>query len=195
MRYGLKERLLGALVLIALAVIFLPWLLEEERAQAPVAERIITPEPPPAVTLTEPATQPPTLTLPWSTAEQAQIQTTAETEDTETASPAASPASGLSLDPSGGAQAWAIQVATFAERDNARRLIRQLDELGFRPYRRKNGELSVVLIGPYLDQNQARTDQDRLMQMQGFNTLLLRYVPEYLARERGQMPESPEDDY
>lgn len=178
MRYGLKERLLGAVVLIAAAAIFVPFLLEEKRPEIPVADKIITPEPPqPIMSNVE---KPKIPTLPDSLTEQQKQQVIVDNQVLVD--------SGLRLNPEGGVDAWTIQVATFGDADNAKRLVGELNKQQYPAYWRKINSLTVVFVGPYIDQQQGREDQDQLLQVQGLKTLLTRYVPEYEAKIQGSLP-------
>lgn len=177
MRYGLKERLLGALVLIALAVIFVPFLLEEKRPEASISDKIITPEPPaPVKSIVKKPVAP---KLPPSLNEQQKQQLVSKNNATN---------SGLTLNPEGGANAWAIQVATFGESVNAKRLVTELKQKKYHAYWRKINGMAVVFVGPYLSQKQGREHQDKLLQEQALKTLLTGYVPEYEARIQGSLP-------
>lgn len=178
MRYGLKERLLGALVLIALAVIFVPFLLEEKRPAAPISDKIITPEPPaPVKSIVEKPVAP---KLPPSLNEQQKQQVASNNNNL--------PNSGLTLNPEGGVDAWAIQVATFGDSANAKRLLSELERKQYHAYWRKINGMAVVFVGPYISQNEGRQVQDKLLQQQGLKTLLTSYVPEYEARVQGSLP-------
>ncbi len=183
MRYGLKERLLGALALIALAVIFLPWILEEERAAPPVSDKVAMPPAPEPLVTDVALPQRPELAPALTEEEQSRVQ---EQEQQPEASRITS-AMQLSLD--GGVEAWAIQVASFGEPANARRLVDRLQKAGFHTYWRNINQMAVVFAGPYIDQQQAREDQDKLLQQEGLKTLMTRYVPERVARDQGSLPE------
>lgn len=180
MRYGIKERLIGALALIALAIIFLPFVLEEERPPAPVSDKIITPAPPPPVEVAVEEPQQPEVKSAWTVEEQQQL------------SRQQSSSASVRLNLEGGVEAWAIQVASFGEAANARRLVERLQQQGLHPYWRKINGMSVVFVGPYIDQQQGREHQDRLLQEQGLKTLLTRYVPEHEARAQGSLPSQHE---
>ncbi len=178
MRYGLKERLLGALVLIALAVIFVPFLLEEKRPEVAISDKIITPEPPaPVKSIVKKPVAP---KLPASLNEQQKKQVIATNQKL--------PNSGLTLNPEGGVDAWAIQAATFAEAVNAKRLVSELEKQSYHAYWRKINGMAVVFVGPYISQQEAREVQDKLLQAQGLKTLLTGYVPEFEARTQGSLP-------
>lgn len=177
MRYGLKERLIGALALIALAVIFLPFVLEEERRPPPVSDKIATPpQPEPlAVEISQP--EPPQLS-----------RERVDQQQPDSSEPAREPISAMQLSAEGGVKAWAIQVASFGEAANAKRLVERLDDQGFQPYWRQINNLAVVYVGPYIDQQQARSQQDQLLQELGLKTLLTQYVPEHQARQEATLP-------
>ncbi|WP_114418635.1 SPOR domain-containing protein [Marinospirillum perlucidum] len=194
MRYGLKERLVGAVALIALAVIFLPFVLEEERAPLPLSDKIITPPTPDPleVEVDRPeapqlsATHEETQTAETSSPEQGASSNTSESstsvdEDSRSA---------LMLAEEGGVEAWSIQVASFSDDANAKRMVTRLREQQYRPYWRKINGLAVVFVGPFITQQQARTTQDKLLQALGVKTLLKAYVSESVAREQGSLPES-----
>ncbi|SHL88945.1 SPOR domain-containing protein [Vreelandella subglaciescola] len=45
---------------------------------------------------------------------------------------------------------WAVQVGSFGQADNAKRLTKELEEKGFRVYTRaRNNDLTTVLVGPF----------------------------------------------
>jgi|GEM_PF-1460684 len=182
MRYGLKERLIGAVALIALAVIFLPFILEEERLPAPVSDKIATPPTPEPVAVEVSQPEQPEVSDALTDEEK---QTLSQQQETRRSSGSSS-AMQLSLD--GGVEAWAIQVASFGEAANAKRLVARLQDQNYQPYWRKINNLAVVFVGPYIDQQQARSQQDQLLQELGLKTLLTDYVPESVARKQGSLP-------
>lgn len=178
MRYGLKERLLGAAVLIAVAVIFVPFLLEEKRPEIPISDKIITPTPPaPVKTLVEKPVAP---QLPPSLSDEQKQQVLLGNKQLTD--------SKLMLNPEGGVDAWTIQVATFGDAANAKRLVGELQKHQYHAYWRKINGMTVVFVGPYIDQQQGREHQDKLLQVQGLKTLLTRYVSEYEAKNQGSLP-------
>lgn len=177
MRYGLKERLLGGAVLMASAVIFIPFLLEEKHPETAISAKILTPDPPaPVTTLVEKPVAP---QLPASLNDEQKQQVIASNKTLTD--------SRLMLNPEGGVDAWTIQVATFGDASNAKRLVAELEKNHYSAYWRKINALTVVFVGPYLDPQQGREDQDKLLQLQGFKTLLTRYVSEHEARVQGSL--------
>ncbi|SFC44735.1 DedD protein [Marinospirillum celere] len=177
MRYGLKERLIGALALIALAVIFLPLILEEERPPLPVSDKIVMPESPEPLAVDLEASKPPKLQPSVSEEEQQRVESRRERGDQR-----------MQLALEGGVEAWAIQVASLGDSSNARRLVARMEDKGLQTYWRRINNLAVVFVGPFIDQQEARSVQDRLLQEEGLRTLLTRYVPERVAREQGSLP-------
>ncbi|MFK7160999.1 SPOR domain-containing protein [Marinospirillum sp. MEB164] len=197
MRYGLKERLVGAIALIALAVIFLPFLLQPP-GETLQEGRALVPAPPPSLVDESEARLPPVPPSNAASVDPVSVESAppreapAETSPQRFVSPVAtarSSHSGLALAESGQAEAWAIQVASFGEQANAVRLVTRLEAQGYRPYWRSIRSMAVVFVGPYLDQEEARRQQDRLLQDSQLRTLLVRYVPVHEARAQGSLPE------
>lgn len=184
MRYGLKERLIGAVALIALAVIFLPFVLEEERLQTPVSDKITTPASPEPIAVEAERPDPPEVADALTDKEKQSLR------DQQQARRTSGTSSAMQLSLEGGVDAWAIQVASFSEAANAKRLVNRLQQQNYQPYWRKINNLAVVFVGPYIDQQQARSQQDQLLQEMGLKTLLTDYVPEHIARKQGSLPTS-----
>lgn len=178
MRYGLKERLLGAGILIALAVIFIPFLFETD-TQTTAAVKIETPPPPPKVQVEVAKPIAPEIPQELPLAEQEIIQQHNATS-----------ASGLKLKVEGGAEAWAIQVASFGDSGNAKRLVKQLTDQNLHAYWRKINSMAVVFVGPYLSRQLAQQDQALLLQKNNLKTLITSYVPDFEAKIQGSLPSS-----
>lgn len=176
MRYGLKERLLGAAVLIALLVVFVPFVVQEPTPQL-VSEKILTPPAPEPIQheLEQPVRPelPPALT----TQQQRQAQELSSQLD-----------SGLSLQVEGGVQVWAIQVATLGSSDSAKNLVARLEQESYQAYWRKINGMSVVFTGPYLNHQLALEHQHQLLATHQLQTLVTGYIPEHLARQQGSLP-------
>ena len=134
----LKHRLVGAVVLIAIGVIFIPMLLDgPPPAPEPATLERIPPLPaakqvPRRVDLTLPPPEPVVTTPPVSTGE-----------------PATAPAPGP-------AEAWVIQLGSFSQADNARALRDRLRKQGYAAFDERltgpDGKSTTrVRIGPELD--------------------------------------------
>jgi DedD protein len=185
---GVKQRIVGALVLAALAVIFLPTLFDREGARyiditsqiptAPDIQPIEIAEPQP-VADAPPAPEPQEIFQPQvvnsqSAAGQAQ-PTTAPAETAAELTAEASPV----LDPQGLPIAWVVQVAAYRDAKSAERLRAQLMDEGYKAYTRAvttdKGQMLRVFVGPKVNRADAlavKQELDRLLKTQ---TLVLRF--------------------
>lgn len=205
MNVVLKQRLVGAVVLVAVAVIFLPSVLRQQQPEPvdvrtqipdpPAMEslRFAVPEPPPNI---DPAPAPETMFVPEETtqpvvdsveqiAESAPERETSPTSDQEgaPAQPSQNPpqtAAPEATDSSDRA-AWVIQVASLSSTEGARRLRDRLQEQGYKAYVRSvmiNGnEVSRVYIGPKLERSAADAIKADIDQQLQVNALVLRFQP------------------
>ena len=158
----LKKRLIGASVLASLAVIFIPMLLEDDTV---IDSNIYTSNIPPK---TQTTVEAPRIAigemeklqteLDYGTtikpAENTEVKNIdAKTPETETA------ITTTALKPRVGLSSWMIQVASFASRDNALRVVEQLRSSGFDTHMEtaqvKNRKVFRVRVGPEIDRNNA----------------------------------------
>lgn len=194
---GFKQRIVGALVLIALAVIFLPTLFDREGAryidvtsQIPPAPdikpiEIAAPEPvadaapaPPAGQLFQPEVveqdSPAATKIP---------EPAAKPEKTEPQKPAgkavAQQDSTPILDAKGLPIAWVVQVAAYREESRAEKLRGQLLDEGYKAYTRAvttdKGRFVRVFVGPKTSKADAESVKRELDQLLGARTLVLRF--------------------
>jgi len=203
MNQALKQRLVGAVVLLALGVIFLPGLLRESQ-QAPVNRQSLVPEAPDYQRLAfenpdspeniEPAPDPQTMFLPPSeqppqdALEQVDIASPEEESASDAAEPGASqPEEPASADEPEGESAeqmpdaWVVQVASFRSQQRALELRDQLQDQGYRAYKRSattdSGQVNRVFIGPKIDKETANEVKRELDEALGLNTLVVRFEP------------------
>lgn len=179
MRYGLKERLLGAALLIALAVIFLPLLFDPKPPAKPPAAKILAPKQPPALAVEVAKPQKPELPPSLSPSQQEQLKQhnyQATKEDPT-----------FKLE--GGAEAFAVQVASFKDEAFAKRLLARQKQQNKPAYWRKINGLAVVFLGPYLTRQQAEEEQARLLTEENTKTLITTYVPDHQALKEGTLPD------
>lgn len=168
MKYGLRERLIGALVLIFCAIVFMPMVFQGPAPKPPISEKVEAPPEPAPVEVEVPDTVEP------------RLDPVPKPEPTR--------AERLEMAAQGGAELWTIQVASFSQASNARQLMKRLQAAGLHPYWRQSNGMAVVFAGPYLDQDVARRDQDKLLQDQGLKTLLSQYINERDAAAAGALP-------
>jgi len=180
---GRKRRVVGTIVLLALALIILPLLFDGEgsyqpQVQSRIPERpIITllPEPQPvrpamvgdsqspsiSAEAEDESTEPSMLigrAVSDNASEPAEVssEASATTVSTETASRP-------TLNDSGLPEGWVVQLGTFGDIDNASKLLADLLAKGYKAYERRSvrdaREMSTILVGPVID----RAEADRLL--------------------------------
>lgn len=166
---GLKQRLVGAVMLVALAVIVIPWLLDGAGVEYGYRPRMDIPERPPAPQslLPEqpfarplPQVQPQTPTAPASGGAQTERDTPALADD---ASAEAAPPPDSDSQP---LRAWVVQVASVRSEPNARRLAEKLRGAGFPAFVQIHSEAGErryrVRVGPVVRRDQAQAVLERL---------------------------------
>lgn len=201
---GLKQRIVGALVLLALAIIFLPMLLsrqDESRhvvveapampqapsmpqvAQEPVSvpEPELLPEEP--VPSEQPAITPaPLPTAPVATAAPTTPIAPAPTAPKAPAQPAAAPtaptAAPSRLDANSLPISWSIQLASLSSRASAESLQKTLRSQGYNAYIRSAEGMNRVFVGPLIERAEADRLRDQLTKQQKLKGFVVRFQPE-----------------
>lgn len=175
---GLKQRLVGAIVLLALAVIFLPVVFDREPME-PIDPQSQIPPPPeinvveiPEPEAPESAEEPPVLE------EVAEPEPPSDPPDVAVKPPAPEPQAPASA---GEGKSWVLQVASFRSDKHASDMSVRLKELGFPAYTRKvsykNGDITRVYIGPKLERSalqDAKTVIDRELKV---DSIILAFTP------------------
>lgn len=158
----LQQRLVGAVVLVALGVILLPALLDGDGYSSRHDRDIQIPAKPRFTILAEEKLKPVVVETPMDarreTLEQAQVRT-------------AGPPKPI--------QSWTLQVGTFSQEDNALSFRTTLRKQGYTAYletSRSNGEKSYrVFIGPELEKAQLEKIKAKLKAKKNINALILRH--------------------
>ena len=174
MEQPLKHRLIGAVILISLAVIFVPMLI----GQKPTDTDIITIEIPEAPKDIEPNT--PTL---------------AEQEDEVLATVSISKESGVKITELSkptipeppqtktveGISAWVVQVGSFSDSKNANALASKLKAAGFTAFVEqssiKSGDIFRVRVGPELSKEKAEVINTKLQKEQSLPKAIVVQYP------------------
>lgn len=186
---GLKQRIVGALVLVALAVIFLPMLFSrEDELRQVVVDAPAMPDKPSMpevelepVNVPEPVAEeavPPVEPVPQSPSEpvaEAPRQQ-AEVAQAPTVAPQAEPASGL--DASNLPVSWSVQLASLSSRAGAERLQKTLRSNGYNAYIRTFDGMNRVFVGPVIERAEADRLRDQLNRQQKLNGFVVRFQPE-----------------
>lgn len=167
---GLKKRLVGAVLLLSLGVIFLPVLFDRER-MAPINHTSQIPEPPDIEPLTIELPQP----LPEPAATEA-----FPISEAPAAEPVAEPEPAR-LTPSGDVRTYALQVASFRGQTMASELASKLaadgHEVFTRASRYDSGMLYRVLVGPSLSRTNLEHVKRKVDSKYKVDSLIIRYSP------------------
>ncbi|MCU1729680.1 SPOR domain-containing protein [Pseudomonas sp. 7P_10.2_Bac1] len=200
-----KQRMVGALVLIALAVIFLPMLFsrqDEQRQvqvdappapQAPAmpqiqVEPVPVPEPQPIAEEPAPPVEPQVVapqkpvvapTAPVASKPAVAPKPPAVTPAQAVAQPPAKlDTTQKRLDPNGLPISWSIQLVSLSNRASADTLQKNLRNQGYNAYVRSSGGMNRVFVGPLLERAEADRLRDVLDKQQNLKGFVVRFQPE-----------------
>lgn len=186
---GLKQRMVGALVLLALAVIFLPMLLsredESQRVQVDAPAMPVAPEMP-NIEL-QPVAVPEPQLLPDEPVEADAVQPLESIETTAVETPAvapvpvapvAPPATPSKLDANSLPISWSVQLASLSSGDGAQKLQKTLRTQGYNAYIRSVDGMNRVFVGPLIERAEADRLRDQLNRQHKLNGFVVRFQPE-----------------
>jgi len=176
MNDGLKQRLIGAVVLLALSMIFIPVFFDKEEIQ-PVDRKTQIPVAPSIEANPVPEFEPPKLETPIreivKAPEDIFIPDEAEEESLVEESPG--------LDEKGVPKSWVLQVASYTSEKRALSLRGELIEKGYESYTRSvktdAGKMTRVYVGPNFNKNRILSAKKRIEQQYKISTLVLKYKP------------------
>lgn len=192
---GLKQRIVGALVLLALMVIFLPMLLSRQddlqrvvvdapaMPQAPVMPQVeldpvsvpqaqLLPDEPVPMTESEIAATAPAVAAPTKPAAAVAAPVASKPVVAEVAAPVSR------LDANGLSVSWSIQLASLSSRASAESLQNRLRGAGYNAYVRNVEGMNRVFVGPVIERAEADRLRDQLTRQQKLNGFVVRFQPE-----------------
>jgi DedD protein len=196
---GRKRRVVGTIVLLALALIILPQLFDGEGSYQPQVQSRI-PERPIITLLPEPQQVRPVMVgesqSPSANAEAENIELT-ESAVSNNASDSAEVNSAASvtnlstdtdsrptLNAAGLPDGWVVQLGTFGDLDNASKLLTDLLAKGYKAYERRSlrdeREMSTILVGPVIVRAEAERLLAELAKALDLKPLIKRYEREVL---------------
>lgn len=193
---GLKQRMVGALVLVALAVIFLPMLFSRDneprhvRIDAPsrpampeVQDFAVTPVTVPEPLPTEPipgsAPETPISALPVTPpVVQEPVRKPQATGLGEPAAKAPVRTPEARLDANSLPVSWSVQLASLSNRGNAENLQKTLRSQGYNAYIRQAGKMNRVFVGPVIERAEADRLRALLNRQQKLDGIVVRFEPE-----------------
>lgn len=180
-----KQRIVGTVVLLALALIFLPIIFDGQGSyQSPVSSRI--PEAPVISILPDPVQARPIITADAVAEEvvpqpelpvepQTEVASNEEPVDSEPAFSREIP----TLDSSGLPQGWSVRLGSFSDSANAENLITRLQTAGYRAYSRDLGDepdtMTGVFVGPWLEREKVDDYQQALQEEFSLTGIVVRY--------------------
>lgn len=185
----IKQRLVGALVILALVFLVAPVVLDGDgrlpekitqippKPKRPDVSHIRVVEPSQDV-LPELPEQPPEPVPAEPASSEPALDVAAQTNPTESAEPAQVEPQPQSI----AGDAWSVQVASFSESAKAARLRDRLREEGFSTYVNEvilsDGTLfTQVLVGPETDMGRVRARKEEIKTRIGMQGLVVRYKP------------------
>ncbi|MBD8482649.1 SPOR domain-containing protein [Pseudomonas coleopterorum] len=203
-----KQRMIGALVLVALAVIFLPMLFSRQddtvrqvQVQAPAApqspaapqvqvEPVDVPEPqiiesepvPQQAQVQASAPSQPIQPVPSAPAAAAKkpVETVQPSAPIAAAkvAPAAKPDTASKIDPNGLPVSWSVQLASLSNRAGADALQKSLRTQGYNAYVRSSDGKNRVFVGPLVERAEAERLRDVINRQQKLQGFVVRFEPE-----------------
>lgn len=186
---GLKQRIIGAFVLLAIAVIFVPVFFDRERIEpvdrttlippAPSIEPVVIDRPVPSDDEFDPAKPVEEMFVPVVEATPVPEEKPAPKEKPSV--PVKDSEPDVSITDKGVPQGWVLQIASY---QSAERAIKMRDELindGYKAYLREvkanGGRMSRVYVGPKLDRDKLEKEKAELDKKYKIKTLLLKFDP------------------
>jgi DedD protein len=186
----LKQRLVGALVIIALGIVFWPVVFVDAERQAMDRTSQVPPMPamkhsrietPQRLSTVEPVSAAAEITL----HDAPPVTGNAETVAPEAVGPDAADAeagtSGPALDETGIPVAWVLQVVSVSKREKAETLTQELIDAGYKAYNRplKRGQdtLYRIYVGPVFDLDQLRKTKQQVDSRLQVDAIIARYIP------------------
>lgn len=169
----LRQRIVGALVLVALAATFLPMLFTHE-----VQRQRVQVEAPPMPSMPS---------MPSAAVVPAAVQEAqAPVEEKKAAEPSPPPvvtspkaaAPDAHLDEQGLPVSWTIQLASLSNRASADALIQKLRTQGYTAYIRAVDGMNRIFVGPLIEHAEAQKLRDQLQRQHQLNGFVVRFQPE-----------------
>lgn len=182
----LKQRLIGALVLIVLAVVFLPMIFNNKGDKIP--ETVVTTPPEPTKPVT-PVNQ--TSHVPVATPQTSVNQPVVTTDNTP--QPTATPTQPVATAPvtqptdkpvvatpsaNGLTPTWTIQVAAVTNLQNAESFMEKLRKANYNAYIRSEGSVHRVFVGPFIEKTVATKTQQQIQKQFNEKGIIREFVPE-----------------
>ncbi|MDX2348862.1 MAG: SPOR domain-containing protein [Porticoccus sp.] len=172
---NLKQRFVGALVLIALAVIIIPLMFDFSSSREVDTQSQIPPRPEIKPVIVPEPVRPENIIPAKSDEEifQFGVDSAEEASSLDDETPALSP-EGLPV-------AWVLQVGSFRDSDSAKTLLKNLLEDGYKAFVREKkedtGTLSRIFVGPDVLKKKLVKEKTAIDKKYGVDAILVRFEP------------------
>lgn len=181
----LKQRMVGAAVLVALGVVFLPMLFnrEDEQRRVRVEAPPMPPMPPAAASIPEPVAVP-ELQAERATGVPEELPASPSVEPVAAAQPVLREAAPVEpqvpsrLDADGVPVSWTVQLASLSNRARAEELQRKLRSQGLDAYVRTVDGMHRVFVGPLLERADADRVREQIARQHKLSPIVVRFQPE-----------------
>ncbi len=181
----LKQRMVGAAVLVALGVVFLPMLFnrEDEQRRVRVEAPPMPPMPPAAASIPEPVAVP-ELQAERATGVPEEPPASPSVEPVAAAQPVLREAAPVEpqvpsrLDADGVPVSWTVQLASLSNRARAEELQRKLRSQGLDAYVRTVDGMHRVFVGPLLERADADRVREQIARQHKLSPIVVRFQPE-----------------
>lgn len=203
MNQSTRQRIVGTVVLLALALIFLPMIFDGEGSyQRPVTSRI--PDPPIVSLLPEPVAQRVVIEAPEPNSREPALDVRADpvaNQHAADSTPAATPETvvaiaapvvappdssenGPALDEEGLPVGWSVRLGSFADGRNAEALLQRLLAARYKAYSREirtdQGVMTAVYVGPQLERDKMEALRQELQKEFNLSGMVVRFEIEAL---------------
>lgn len=182
MTSALKNRLVGTIIIVALAVIFLPDFLDGKKESqqetfvsvpaAPAKKPIVNPEPFPAERVANAAQRPMEIVEEPAIDDESPASSTSgseasEVKEDELARQTVVDEPRIAEEDAG----WVVQLGSFRHQKNVKQLLTKLENAGYRAFSRpiqtRSGPLTKVFVGPDLDRAKLESALPHLREVTG----------------------------
>ncbi len=169
---GLKQRIVGAFVLVAVGVVFVPVVFDRERIE-PLDKTTQIPPSPEIRAIEVPIAEAPRVT---------ELAPTGETmfvpdEKEAVLQPSSEPV----LAQNGTPNSWVVQVASYRYDTHAKEKRDELRALGYSAYLRSvttaSGKMTRLYVGPNLEKQKMLDAKQFIDKKMGVNSIVLKFVP------------------
>ncbi len=174
----LRQRIVGAIVLGSLVVVFLPMLFSRRDTPPPALVLAVEVPPRPQVPAMPNTDLQPVAPSGPEVAPEPVAASASLAPATSRPAQASAPAPASRLDASNLPVSWSVQLASLSSRTNAEALVQKLRSQSYNAYVRTFDGMNRVFVGPLIERGEADRLREQLQRQQGLNGFVVRFQPE-----------------